>query len=190
MVKITKVYTKTGDAGETSLAGSVRVIKFDTRVEAIGTVDELNSVLGVIVAYVSESTQNFSDLIRRLQRIQNELFDLGAELSIVDKVIAYLSEKNVETLEHEIDEMNVHLPILHSFILPGGSKISAQLHVARAVCRRAERILVKLADEDEVEKYAVPYVNRLSDWLFVTARFVNHELNVDEPLWKPANPLL
>ena len=136
MVKITKVYTKTGDHGETSLAGGVRVIKFNTRIEVIGALDELNSILGVVIACCRESSGDFSDLIQHLQRIQNELFDLGAGLSIVDKEVAYLTPKNVETLEHEMDGMNSHLSMLHSFILPGGSTIAAQLHVARTVCRR------------------------------------------------------
>ena len=186
VVKITKVYTKTGDQGETGLAGGARAVKFDTRIAAIGTLDELNAVLGIVVECLKESSDDFSDLIQQTQRIQNELFDLGAGLSVVDETIAYLTLKNVETLEHEIDNMNAHLSILHSFILPGGSRFAAQLHFARTVCRRTERDLVKLAQEAVIEKQCLPYINRLSDWLFVAARFVNHQLEIDEPLWKPA----
>ena len=185
MVKITRVYTKTGDQGETSLAGGVRISKVEVRIETIGTIDELNSLLGLSVVGMVEAPHDFSIFIQQLQRIQNELFDLGASLSIVNKDIAYLTESQVAALEHEIDEMNRPLPVLHSFILPGGSKISAELQVARSVCRRAERRLVTLAQAASVEKYAIPYLNRLSDWLFVAARVVNFKLAFDEPLWKP-----
>ena len=189
MVKITRVYTKTGDAGETSLAGGVRVSKRDVRIEVIGTVDELNSWLGLIVATMHESQKDFSDLVQKMHRIQNELFDLGASLCFVDKQDRYLRASHAQVLEKEIDEMNLNLSPLNAFILPGGSQVSAQLQVARSVCRRAERVLIQLAEKASVEKHAIPYVNRLSDWLYVMARWVNNQLKIDEPLWKPGNVL-
>ena len=186
MVVLNKIYTKTGDAGETALGNGARVAKFATRVEAYGTSDELNSVLGV--------TRLHSDgeLDAQLSRIQNDLFDLGADLCTPEKEDEANAEypplrmvaAQVTRLEKEIDAMNAKLEPLRSFILPGGSVLSAYLHQCRTVCRRAERLVVELATVEAVNPEAVKYLNRLSDWFFVAARVANDDGRADV-LWVP-----
>lgn len=185
MPRLTKIYTKTGDAGTTALGGGQRVPKDTLRVQVYGTVDELNSQIGVALAY---------GLCARLQetlpQIQNELFDLGSDLCFLpeDKskyTLPQIEERHVKKLEALIDEMNEVVGALQNFILPGGSLGSAQLHVARTVCRRAEREATTLAREEPLGAYALPYLNRLSDALFVMARFENNQRGQAEPLWQP-----
>ncbi len=186
MVVLNKIYTKTGDAGETALANGARVAKHALRVEAYGTVDELNAVLGV-ARRVAEPEEAAA-----ISRIQNDLFDLGADLARPDierdeeagypvlRVIA----AQVTRLETEIDAMVARLEPLRSFILPGGTDLAAQLHVARTVARRAERAAVALASTESVNDQAIKYLNRLSDWFFVAARISNDEGRADI-LWVP-----
>jgi cob(I)alamin adenosyltransferase len=183
MPRLTKIYTRTGDAGQTSLSGGQRVAKDSVRVAAYGTVDELNSCLGVAAA---------AGLSRRLAgvlpEIQNELFHLGSDLSFLEEdkarfPIPQIEARHVERLEALIDELTAVVGPLQNFILPGGSATAAHLHVARAVCRRAERDVITLAGEEPVGSYVVAYLNRLSDALFVMARYENHQRGVAEPLW-------
>lgn len=171
-VRLTRIYTRGGDKGETSLGDGSRASKLDPRVAAMGEVDELNSLLG---------------LAGGLERIQNELFDLGADLSVPwqdgDGRLR-VTQDAVDRLEREIDEANASLPELRSFVLPGGSERAARLFLARAVCRRAERAVLAIPDPNPL---AAAYLNRLSDLLFVLARAANAEGGVDEPLWRPGS---
>lgn len=185
MPRITKIYTRTGDEGTTSLGSRQRVAKDARRVQAFGAVDELNSAIGVAVA--SGLTPRLAEL---LPVIQNELFHLGSDLSFyaADKEkygIPQIEERHVARLEGLIDEMSAVVGPLENFILPGGSIGSAHLHLARTICRRAERVAVALAREEaaEVNPVAIKYLNRLSDALFVMARYENHERGAPEPLW-------
>lgn len=171
-VRLTRIYTRGGDKGETSLGDGSRVSKLDPRVAAMGDVDELNSLLG---------------LAGGLERVQNELFDLGADLSVPlagNEGRLRITDEAVGGLEQEIDAANASLPELKSFVLPGGSERAAQLFLARAVCRRAERSALAVADANPL---AAVYLNRLSDLLFVLARAANAEDGVDEPLWRPGS---
>lgn len=183
MPRLTKIYTKGGDKGMTSLGSGTRVPKDSLRVQAYGTVDELNSVIGVAVAAgLSEK------LAQVLPLIQNELFHLGSDLCFTeaDKIkfnIPQIAERHVTVLEQLIDEMTAEVGPLENFILPGGSVGAAQLHVARTVCRRAERDVIALTREEEVGAFVLPYLNRLSDTLFVMARYENQMQEVAEPLW-------
>lgn len=182
-----KIYTKGGDRGETSLFFGPRVRKDDPRVEAYGTVDELNAVLGLARAELSDS-----DLREGLLRIQHSLFDLGGELATPEsearasegKKQARVADADVEALEAWIDQLESELEPLRQFILPGGTRGSALLHLGRTVCRRAERRTVSLADSAPVSESALRYLNRLSDLLFVLARAVNRRSSVDEPVWE------
>jgi cob(I)alamin adenosyltransferase len=175
-VRLTKIYTRGGDAGETSLGDMSRVSKLDPLVRAYGAVDELNSVLGWVLVEVPSPT---------LVRIQNELFDVGADLSVPyeegDGKLR-IDQPAIDRLEADCDEANAPLAELKSFILPGGSEQAARLHIARAVCRRAERDVLEAAQARPVNPLAVVYLNRLSDLLFILARAA---LSGDEPLWKP-----
>ena len=185
MPRLTKIYTKTGDAGTTALGGGQRVPKDDLRVEAYGTVDELNSVIGVAVAMgLCEKLTN------ELKRIQNELFDLGSDLCFLEEdkkkwPLPQIEHRHITALESLIDEMTAVVGPLENFILPGGTLGASQLHVARTVCRRAERIVSTLAREQGVGDNVISYLNRLSDALFVMSRYENHVCNVPEPLWRP-----
>jgi cob(I)alamin adenosyltransferase len=185
MPRLTKIYTKTGDEGMTGLGGGRRVPKDTARVRAYGTVDELNSAIGVALALgLSERLET------ELGTIQNELFDLGSDLCwpIDDERrarIPTVQPHHVERLEGLIDELNEVVGPLTNFLLPGGAAGAAQLHLARTVCRRAERETITLSREEEIGELVLPYLNRLSDALFVMARFENHERGVDEPLWRP-----
>jgi cob(I)alamin adenosyltransferase len=171
-VRLTRIYTGGGDKGETSLGDGSRVSKLDPRVAAIGDVDELNSLVGWAGG---------------LERIQNELFDVGADLSVPfagNEDRLRITAEAVARLEHEIDEANALLPDLKSFVLPGGSERAARLFLARAVCRRAERAVLAVPDTNPL---AAVYLNRLSDLLFVLARAANAEAGVEEPLWRPGS---
>ena len=186
MVVLNKIYTKTGDAGETALGNGARVAKHAMRVTAYGTADELNAFVGVARLAVD------GDMDAALSRIQNDLFDLGADLCRPDMEqdaeAEYpplrMADAQVSRLEAEIDAMNGDLEPLRSFILPGGSALSAHLHVCRTVARRAERLSVELATMEAVNPAAVKYLNRLSDWFFVAARIANNG-GKDDVLWVP-----
>jgi cob(I)alamin adenosyltransferase len=188
MVKLNRIYTRTGDKGSTGLGTGERVTKYDLRVEAYGTVDEANSVIGMARLHAAHAP----DIDAMLARIQNDLFDLGADLCTPDnghkldyeplRIVA----PQVERLEAEIDAMNLRLKPLKSFILPGGTALSAHLHLARTVVRRAERVMFALAgrEGERIGEAALHYVNRLSDHLFVLARITNAE-GRDDVLWVP-----
>jgi cob(I)alamin adenosyltransferase len=185
MPRLTRIYTKTGDEGMTGLGGGRRVAKDSPRVRAYGTVDELNSAIGVALAL------GLTDrLAGELGSIQNELFDLGSDLCWPEDDerrtrIPTVQPKHVRRLETLIDELNEVVGPLTNFLLPGGAPGAAQLHVARTICRRAEREAITLSHEEPIGELVLPYLNRLSDALFVMARFENHERGVDEPLWQP-----
>ena len=191
MVRINKVYTRQGDRGNTSLVGGRAVPKDDLRVETFGTVDELNCVLGLVRSFntAKPATPQRDGFDRLLQAIQQRLFDLGAELATLpaDRYEGQVcvAEADVRWLEGVIDTLNAELEPLRSFILPGGGPVSAFLHQARAVCRRAERLAVRLAREQELGPQVVPYLNRLSDALFVFGRWVAVTLGEREVLWQP-----
>jgi len=175
--RLTKIYTRTGDAGTTGLADGSRVTKDAPRIEAIGAVDELNSVLGALLA------EKLPDAVRAcLDNVQNDLFDLGGELSVPGHAI--MSEPHVERLERALDGFNKALPPLEDFILPAGSRPAALAHVARTVCRRAERRLVSLSRKQKVAPALLAYVNRLSDLLFVLARGLNRVAGRPDVLWQ------
>lgn len=186
MVVLNKIYTKTGDDGETALGNGARVAKHSMRVTAYGTVDELNSIVGLARLHAD------GDLDARLSRIQNDLFDLGADLCRPDMEKDATAEypplrivdSQVDRLEADIDTMNAKLEPLRSFILPGGSALSAHLHQCRTVARRSERLTVELATMESVNPAAVKYLNRLSDWFFVAARVANDDGKADV-LWVP-----
>lgn len=185
MVYLNCIYTKTGDTGETSLGNGRRVPKTDLRIVAYGTVDELNSTLGCVLA--TDSTKGFADI---LKRIQNDLFDIGADLCVpeTEEPLTYVplrvTAEQVAQLEHWIDSANERLKPLTSFILPGGSVVSANLHVARTVCRRSEIEVLRLAATERINPQVVIYLNRLSDLLFVLARCANDDGQLDV-LWVP-----
>ena len=181
-VRLTKIYTRGGDAGETSLGDGSRVSKLDARIGAYGTVDELNSALGLVVA--GDCPGEIRDV---LVRVQNELFDLGADLSVPLEHEGRLrtTQEQVDALERECDRFNAELPELTSFVLPGGSEAAARLHVARTVCRRAEREALVAAGTHTLNPLTLVYLNRLSDLLFIVARAANAASGHEEPLWKP-----
>jgi len=181
-VRLTQIYTRGGDAGETSLGDGSRVSKLDFRIAAFGTTDELNSLLGVVLAGNCPA-----QLQGPLGRIQNELFDVGADLCVPLEVEGRLrvDQAMVDRLEALCDAFNEDLPELKSFVLPGGTAASAGLHVARTVCRRAERETLVAAREHDVNPLVAVYLNRLSDLLFILARAANALAGADEPLWKP-----
>jgi cob(I)alamin adenosyltransferase len=184
---INRVYTRTGDAGETGLAGGQRVAKDSLRIEAYGTVDELNSFLGAARATAQElGLQEFCGI---LLRVQHELFNLGSILATLPEDVhprqARVTEQEIARLEMEMDKMNEGLPELRSFVLPGGSRLNAELHVCRTVCRRAERRLVALARAEQAPAEAVKYLNRLSDALFVWSRWSSVQAGAPETLWEP-----
>ena len=187
MPRLTRIYTRTGDEGMTGLGGGQRVAKDSRRVAAYGTVDELNSQIGLAVA-----SGLCERLTAELASVQNELFDLGADLatpapSQARHPVPTIEARHVEKLERLIDEFNDVVGPLTNFLLPGGSPGAAQLHVARTVCRRAEREAITLARDEEIGATVLPYLNRLSDALFVMARYENHQAGVPEPLWEPGS---
>jgi cob(I)alamin adenosyltransferase len=182
-VRLTRIYTRAGDQGETSLGDGSRTSKLDCRIGAFGTVDELNSQLGVVLAH--DLPDGFRPL---LERIQNELFDVGADLSVpygVGDGRLRVTQEQIDELERACDTFNADLPELRSFVLPGGTGAAARLHVARTVCRRAERDTLLASQELEINPLALAYLNRLSDLLFILARAAN--AGREEPLWKPGN---
>lgn len=184
-----KIYTKTGDAGTTGLFGGPRVPKSDPRIDAYGTVDELNAVLGEIRAELARSNAGSAGerLSQLLERLQHELFVLGADLATPVESSASVSrvgDEHISRLEHDIDAFISDLPELKNFILPGGSVAAARLHVARTVCRRAERLTVTAAEEHDVNRHVVIYLNRLSDLLFTAARWINQALDIPDPVWR------
>ena len=186
---ISKVYTKTGDDGKTSLVGGQKVLKSNVRIHAYGEIDELNSVIGLCIEELKLLDPNLTPLIKSLIRIQNDLFNLGTILAtmpddMTDKMPKITSE-DIKVLENEIDKINKDLPVLHSFVLPGGSKINAFLHLARTICRRCERVCCGLYEEDKIDKIVISYLNRLSDNLFVWSRWIATVLNHKENTWDP-----
>ena len=183
-VRLTRIYTRGGDAGETSLGDGSRVSKRDARIAAFGTVDELNAALGVVLA--GECPEELRDV---LARVQNELFDLGADLSVplVQEARLRVTQEQVDRLEQECDRFNADLSELRSFVLPGGSEAAARLHVARTTCRRAERDALAAATEHDVNRLAIVYLNRLSDLLFILSRTANAAAGQEEPLWRPGS---
>ncbi len=185
---LNRIYTKTGDQGDTHLASGELVRKDSPRLECYGTVDELNSFVGMAVISASEHAA-LGELRTILVRVQHELFNLGSILATTPEKVhpkqPRVTEADIEQLEAEIDRMNEGLPALRSFILPGGSRINAELHVCRTVCRRAERLLVTATHELEIDLVNVRYLNRLSDAFFVWSRWANVALGVGEMLWSP-----
>ena len=182
-VRLTRIYTRGGDRGETSLGDGSRVSKLDMRIGAFGTVDEVNAQIGLALA--CDLPADFRPV---LQRVQNELFDVGADLSVpyeVDDGRLRVTDDRIAALERECDRFNADLPELKSFVLPGGGEAAAQLHVARTVCRRAEREALATSHEVEINPLVIVYLNRLSDLLFILARAANAAAGRDEPLWKP-----
>ena len=184
-IRITRVYTRRGDRGDTDLVGGRRVAKDTPRIDAYGTVDELNAAIGVAVA------QGLAPrLAAVLPTIQNELFHLGSDLCFLEEdkatfKLPQIGASHVEALEHLIDELNEVVGPLENFVLPGGAPGAAALHVARTVCRRAERDAITLQRHEPIGPYVIAYLNRLSDALFVMSRYENHQRNVAEPTWDP-----
>jgi cob(I)alamin adenosyltransferase len=182
-VRLTRIYTRAGDRGETSLGDGSRVPKLDCRIGAFGTVDELNSAIGVVLA-----DQDLPARLREpFERIQNNLFDVGADLSVPFGIGDRLrvEQAHVDRLEQLCDAFNADLPTLKSFVLPGGTPAAARLHVARTTCRRAERDALTADGETSINPLVLAYLNRLSDFLFIAARWANSDAGRDEPLWKP-----
>jgi cob(I)alamin adenosyltransferase len=179
-----KIYTKTGDKGQTSLIGGTRVPKHHIRIETYGTVDELNSYIGLIIDAISDNAS-----LKMLKEVQDRLFTIGASLaSDPDKSkmkIPDLRQSDIEALELEIDRMNEQLPELKNFILPGGNIAASYTHIARCVCRRTERLAVQLSENDFVDEKIIVYLNRLSDYLFVLARYILHLNKISEITWQP-----
>lgn len=189
-MRITKVYTKAGDGGMTRLVGGQKVRKDDVRIEAYGTVDELNAIIGIVRVELARSNSPLEEatlLNRRLEQIQNDLFNLGSDLATRNddrwEGMRLMGTDDVTRLEHEIDAMNEILEPLTEFVLPGGGPVGAFLHQARTVCRRGERGTVRLTEVEEVNPQAVKYLNRLSDWLFVAGRWVAKAMGEPEYLW-------
>lgn len=184
---INRVYTRRGDGGETSLVGGQRVPKDDLRIEAYGTIDELNSFIGIARQSCIES--QLDTLADILHRVQHELFNAGSILATLAADVhpkqARVTPADSDQLEREIDRMNEDLPPLRSFVLPGGSRLNAELHVCRTVCRRAERICVALARGTDIDPAIITYLNRLSDALFVWSRWASHQTGIPEVLWEP-----
>jgi cob(I)alamin adenosyltransferase len=181
-VRLTRIYTRGGDGGETSLGDGSRVPKLDCRIAAFGSVDELNSLVGLALAV------EVPDALRPvLVRVQNELFDVGADISVPFGVADRLrvTQAQIDALEADCDRFNAGLPELKSFVLPGGTELAARLHVARAACRRAERDVLEASEQVELNPLVLVYLNRLSDLLFILARAAN--AGTDEPLWRPGS---
>lgn len=187
-----KIYTKTGDTGKTSLFGGQRITKAHQRIESYGTVDELNAQIGLALAFLQEAdmTKQLEEVVIQCESIQQTLFVVGSHLSTpydptnIPDTLPPVEASAITDLEEWIDEMDADLPPLQNFILPSGTIIGSQLHVARTVARRAERAVIRLAAEEAVLPEIIQYFNRLSDYLFVAARFVNHTAGVVETPWK------
>ena len=175
--RLTKIYTRTGDQGKTGLSDGSRVDKFHARIESLGNIDELNSIIGIIL---TEKLPDDKKVI--LNKVQHDLFDIGGELSIPNHI--KIDDKKIDFIESSLDDMNHELRPLKEFILPGGSKASCYCHLARTVCRRAERSLFSLAQTDKVNEASLKYINRLSDMLFVLARFLNKINHFNDVFWE------
>lgn len=181
--RLTRIYTRGGDQGQTSLATGTRIPKNHARIETIGTVDELNSLIGVTLSSLERS----NDLSDVLKTIQHQLFDLGGELAMADESYTVIDQSTIKYLEEQLDRWNESLPPLKEFILPGGGAAASYCHLARSVCRRAERTMTTLCQEDEqfINPQAAAYLNRLSDLLFVASRYIVLQQGGEEILWKP-----
>ncbi|HNN96734.1 MAG TPA: cob(I)yrinic acid a,c-diamide adenosyltransferase [Pseudomonadota bacterium] len=188
-IRINRVYTRTGDGGKTGLVGGHRVDKDDLRIECFGTVDELNATVGLARLHCVGGPATIVALDAILARVQNELFNLGSQLATRAEDLRptqpVIADRHVQALESEIDAHNADLPELRSFVLPGGGALGAHLHLCRTVCRRAERLAVSLAHKETVPEVAIRYLNRLSDALFVWARFAAMATGQAEVLWQP-----
>ncbi len=188
---ITRVYTRQGDQGETHLAGGQRVAKDSARIECYGVVDELNAFVGVARESIAAdpASSKLQELSKILLRVQHELFNAGSILATLPEDVhpkqARITEADVLRLEREMDEMGAGLPALRSFVLPGGCRVNSDLHVCRTVCRRAERLCVQLARDDQGAALSLKYLNRLSDALFVWSRWASAALGIEEVLWDP-----
>jgi cob(I)alamin adenosyltransferase len=191
MVRLTKIYTKAGDKGQTRLVGGQKVDKDSPRLECYGTVDELSSCIGLARTALEQpgAPAGAPELAAVLRRVQNELFNLGSELATLPADLhpqqPVVAARHVTALEQEIDAWNEHLPSLKSFILPGGGFVASYLHLARTVCRRAERLAVRLTAAEPLGEQVIPYLNRLSDALFVMSRHASRLYGEPEPLWEP-----
>lgn len=192
-IRLSKIYTKVGDKGTTMLASGEKVSKSSKRIEAYGTVDELNAIVGMLRDILLDGTKvpagAFSELSARLFLIQNELFDVGGELSTPAEHLniarqQVVSGVQIQRLENEMDAANEHLAPLANFVLPGGHLANSTAHLARTVCRRAERAVVALSEQDTIRDDVRIYLNRLSDWLFVMCREISHKLQIPEVLWR------
>jgi cob(I)alamin adenosyltransferase len=199
-----KIYTKTGDKGETSLVGGKRVSKADLRLNSYGTIDELNSVLGIVISQIRSdksfnskknqtANQTLVQCLELLSKVQSSLFDIGSHLACENEKLALKLPKirtdQISSMESWIDQANTQLKELKNFILPGGSLAASYTHLARTVARRSERIVVALAKKASVDESVVIYLNRLSDFLFVVSRFLNHLQKIEDVLWKPQKNL-
>lgn len=188
MVRINKVYTKSGDRGKTQLIGGDKVSKANARIDCYGQVDELNACIGLAISALDKSKAK-SMLAPKLTRIQNELFNVGTQLATPDaerrKTLPDIRESHIAQLEAEMDALTSELPELRSFVLPGGSECSGFFHLARTVCRRSERAVVALTESTDVDDRHLIYLNRLSDALFVFGRYTLHVDGLDEALWEP-----
>jgi cob(I)alamin adenosyltransferase len=191
-IALNRIYTRLGDGGYTRLVGGQKIAKDDLRIECYGTVDELNAFVGAARVIAEASARTHSELAQfasTLRQVQHELFNLGSILATLPKDVhpkqPRVTDTDVEALEREIDQANNELQPLRSFVLPGGSRLEAELHICRTVCRRAERALVSLARQEEVPGEALRYLNRLSDALFVWSRWVNYVMGAEETLWQP-----
>jgi cob(I)alamin adenosyltransferase len=190
-IRLSKIYTKIGDKGSTQLATGERVSKSNVRIEAYGTVDELNSVVGMLrdtIQAANVATVDCSDILLMIAKIQNELFDVGGELSVPSEVLntalqQVVQHADIERLEMEMDAFNERLPPLINFVLPGGHIVNSTAHLARTVCRRAERAVVRMSEEIPVRSEAKIYLNRLSDWFFVLSRELSRRHGVEEVIW-------
>jgi cob(I)alamin adenosyltransferase len=191
MVRLNRIYTKAGDGGDTRLVGGQKVRKHSLRIEAFGTIDETSACIGLArTALLAPDAPVGADALATvLRRVQNELFNLGSDLATLPAdrhpQQPLIEARHVSALESEIDDWNASLPELRSFILPGGGWVAAYLHLARTVCRRAERLIVHLAETEEIGSQVLPYVNRLSDALFVMSRHASRLYDEPEPLWEP-----
>jgi cob(I)alamin adenosyltransferase len=191
MVRLNKIYTKAGDQGQTRLVGGQKVAKDSLRIDCYGTVDELSACLGLVRTALEHPAppEGAAALATIVRRLQNELFNLGSELATLREDLhpkqPVIEPRHVEALEHEIDAWNETLPELRSFILPGGGPVAAHLHLARTVCRRAERLAVRLSTTDPLSPEVIRYLNRLSDHLFVMGRAATRVYGQEEPLWEP-----
>ena len=191
-IALNRIYTRMGDEGYTHLVGGQKIAKDDLRIECYGTVDELNAFVGaarVTAEAVAKDSPQIGHLAATLKQVQHELFNLGSILATRPEDVhpkqPRVTDADIEQLEHEIDRANEDLEPLRSFLLPGGSRLEADLHICRTVCRRAERVLVKLSRQEEVPPEAIRYLNRLSDALFVWSRWANHVTGASETLWEP-----